>query len=143
MEAPLPYVCLCFGWIQDLLEEVTVPDLAAAEQMLLAMLDRGGMIVHVYRDNDQEHPELVGKHRRLRSLRFSAVDHAGGPEGGHEIERFLLDAVSFRAWADALKRNATLEQRWAVVDLWPLKEEESAFLYGRATLISQAGLRPM
>lgn len=137
----MSYVVMCFGWLQDLLEEERVPDLSAALQMLCAMMDRGGMIVHAYRETDQEHPELVGRHRRLQSLHTSpAGNEYFEIESGHEIERFLLDAASFRIWADALKRNVALEQHWMVVDLWPLEEGECECLYGRATLIP--GARP-
>lgn len=134
MEARLPYLCICFGWLQDLLEEERVPDLSAAVRRLYAMLDRGGMIVHVYRETDQEHPELVGRHRKLGSL--GAFPSEAFQEGNdHEVERFLLDAANFRSWADALERNVPLDQLWRVVDLWPLEEGQSDCLYGRATLI--------
>jgi hypothetical protein len=153
--ARLPYVCMCFGWFQELLEEERVPDFSAAVRMLSAMLDRGGMIVHVYRATDEEHAELIGRHRRLRSLDSGSVESgfvdsgavnsrgahstvgysAFGQEAGHEIERFLLDAASFRAWADALKRDVALEQRWKVIDLWPFEEGDGECFYGRATLI--------
>jgi hypothetical protein len=82
------YVCMSFGWFQELLAETTVPDFAAAEAKLLEMLDRGGMIVHVYRETDQEHPELVGRHRRLRS--FNA-GNTTDPYPEHEVESFTLD----------------------------------------------------
>lgn len=138
-EARLRYVCMCFGWFQELIGETSVTDLSAAEAEILAMLDRGAMIVHVYRETDQEHPELVGRHSRLRS--FNAGPSERTPpeaEGTHEIERFLLDAEKFQVWADALKRNAPMDQCWAVVDLWPLEQGESDCLYGRATLIQSA-----
>jgi hypothetical protein len=135
MEARLPYLCICFGWLQDLLEEERAPNLSAAVRTLYAMLDRGGMIVHVYRETDQEHPELVGRHRKLGSL--DAIPNEALHEANdHEVERFLLDAASFRVWADALQRNVPLERLWRVVDLWPLEEGQSDCLYGRATLIS-------
>jgi hypothetical protein len=135
MEARLPYLCISFGWLQDLLEEEKAPDLFAAVRAMYAMLDRGGMIVHVYRETDQEHPELVGRHRKLGSL-GGVADEISPNRGEHEVERFLLDAGSFRAWADALQRDAALERFWRVVDLWPLEEGESDCLYGRATLIA-------
>ena len=127
------YVCMCFGGFQALIGETSVADLSAAKAEILTMLERGAMIVHAYRDTDQEHPELVGSHRRLR---FGQADRgAPAPEAAHEIERFLLDPESFHVWADALKRNAPIEQCWAVVDLWPLEQDEAECLYGRATLI--------
>jgi len=80
---------MCFGWYQELLAEVRVDDLAAAEAKVLEMLDHGGMIVHVYRETDAMNPELVGRHRRLRS--FIAVEESEtlprGVEPPHEIER--------------------------------------------------------
>jgi len=83
------YTCMCFGWYQELLAEVRVDDLAAAEAKVLEMLDHGGMIVHVYRETDAMNPELVGRHRRLRS--FIAVEESEtlprGVEPPHEIER--------------------------------------------------------
>ena len=82
------YVCMSFGWFQELLAETTVPDFPAAEVKLLEMLEHGGMIVHVYRETDQEHPELVGRHRRLRSF---IEGNATDTEPGHEVERFSLD----------------------------------------------------
>jgi hypothetical protein len=135
----LSYVVMCFGWLQEPVEEERVPDFSAAFEMLCAMMDRGGMIVHAYRETDQEHPELVGRHRRLRSLHTSPeVNQSFEIESGHEIERFLLDSASFRTWADALKHKLALEQRWMVIDLWPLEEGECECLYGRATLIPGA-----
>jgi hypothetical protein len=139
----LSYVVMCFGWLQELLEEERVPDFSAALQTLFVMMDRGGMIVHAYRETDQEHPELVGRHRRLHSIHTSgAVNGHFEREPGHEIERFLLDAASFRTWADALKRNVPLEQNWTVIDLWPIEEGECECLYGRATLIDGAPIPP-
>ena len=82
------YVCMSFGWFQELLAETTVPNFAAAEAKLLEMLDRGGMIVHVYRETDQEHPELVGRHRRLRSFNSG---NPTDPYPEHEVESFMLD----------------------------------------------------
>ena len=82
------YVCMSFGWFQELLAETTVPDFPTAEAKLLDMLDRGSMIVHVYRETDREYPALVGRHRRLRS--FYAGDKTDR-ESGHEIERLHFD----------------------------------------------------
>ncbi|HEY4047536.1 MAG TPA: hypothetical protein VGM27_11780 [Acidobacteriaceae bacterium] len=138
----MSYVVMCFGWLQELLEEERVPDFSAALQTLSVMMDRGGMIVHAYRETDQEHPELVGRHHRLQSVHTSpTVNDHSELEPGHEIERFLLDAASFRTWADALKRNVALEQLWRVIDLWPVEEGECECLYGRATLIEGARIR--
>jgi hypothetical protein len=85
---------MSFGWFQELLAEIIVPDLTAAEVKLVEMLDCGAMIVHVYREADREHPELVGRHRRLRCF------YAGtgtDPEPGHEIERLHLEKSSPQA----------------------------------------------
>ena len=82
------YVCMSFGWFHELLAETTVPDFSSAEEKLLDWLDHGSMIVHVYRETDWNYPELVGRHRRLRS--FYAGNETG-LEPGHEIQRLHLD----------------------------------------------------
>lgn len=139
VEARLRYVCMSFGWFQALIDETSVADLSAAEAEIFDMLERGAMIAHAYRETDQEHPELVGRHRNFRSLQFEPADRAAPePAATHEIERFLLDLESFQLWADALKHNAPIEQRWIVVDLWPFEQDQAECLYGRATLIPGA-----
>lgn len=132
----MSYICMCFGWYQELLRETRALDLAAAEAELLEMLDRGGMIVHVYRDVNRENPELVGRHSRLRSF-IAAEDREKLRQGGsmpHEVERFLLDAESFGAWSSAKESGALLEQRWAIVDLYSAGGQTSASIYGKAIL---------
>jgi len=129
---------MCFGWYQELLEEARVEDLAAAEARLLEMLDRGGMIVHVYRETDAENPELVGRHRRLRSFTSSGDSGCSCNDGivPHEVERFLLDKAGLDVWVDASKTDGLVEQRWSVIDVWPVEGHDQPGVYGKATLIS-------
>ncbi len=137
MEAELRYVCMSFGWYQELLEEVHVPDFSSAEAKLLEMLDRGGMIVHAYRESDAENPELVGRHARLRS--FNAGDDGQRPAEDrvvpHEIERFLLDAASMDVWVTACETGGVMDERWSVVELWPVQGNGRGSMYGKARLI--------
>jgi hypothetical protein len=133
---------MSFGWYQELLEEAHVPDFTAAEAKVLEMLDRGGMIVHAYRETDSDNPELVGRHARLRS--FNCGDAVDGPvQAGaipHEVERFLLDAASLDAWVRASETGGVVDERWSVVELWPVSEPVSEYdrpsMYGKARLIS-------
>lgn len=131
------YLCMCFGWYQELLREAHADGVIAAESKLIEMLEDGGMIVHCYRETDLENPELVGRHRRLRF--FVAPAGQGSRVGGevpHQIERFLLDFASLETWKRAINSNRPLEGRWSVVELWSLDEERPSSLYGKATLIS-------
>ena len=133
---------MCFGWYQELLSEACADDLASAERKLLEMLDHGGMIVHVYRETDQENPELVGRHGLYRSFiageRDTSRRDAALP---HEVERFLLDPVAMDAWVQARKTNGLLEQRWSVIDLWPIDGQDRSSIYGKAMLVDSA-VRP-
>ncbi len=133
------YICMSFGGFQPHFDESHVADLSAAEAEIVAMLERGAMIVHAYRETDQEHPELVGRHRMLCSSCFESAERGTqAAEAAHQIERFLIDPENFQVWADALNRNAPIEQCWAVVELWPPAQEETDCFYGRATLIESA-----
>lgn len=127
---------MCFGWYQELLEETRVADFAAAEARLLEMLDRGGMIVHVYRETDADNPELVGRHRRLRSFTTGAACSCSDDSVPHEVERFLLDRESLDAWAQASKMDGVLEKHWSVVDVWPVERQDQPGIYGKAMLIT-------
>ena len=133
---------MCFGWYQELLRETRVPDLGTAEVELLRMLDEGGMIVHAYRDQNQENPELVGRHSRLR--RFIAAEERPAARSGnappHEVERFLLDAESLAAWSRASETADLIDYRWSVVEFWSAGENSSAF-YGKAVLCRTAPIR--
>jgi hypothetical protein len=137
-EAGLRYVCMSFGWYQELLEEAHLADFSAAEAKVLEMLDCGAMIVHAYRETDADHPELVGRHARLRS--FNCGESEDGPiQAGatvHEVERFLLDAASLEAWVRASETGGVVDERWSVVELWPVSEDDRTSMYGKARLIS-------
>jgi hypothetical protein len=143
----LRYICMCFGWYQELLRDMHVDNLVAAEARIFEMLDQGGMIVHAYRETDLENPELVGRHGRLRSF-MAANDFGGSRKGGilpHEIERFLLDTANLDAWTHASKTGGLLEGRWSVVDLWSTQGQDQSCLYGKAILVARAavGASPM
>jgi hypothetical protein len=131
---------MSFGWYQELLEEVRVADFSAAEAKLVEMLDRGGMIVHAYRETDAENPELVGRHRRLRSFNANGNSACTCQDEAvpHEVERFLLDRDSFDLWASASETNGVVENRWSIVDLWPVEAIGQSGVYGKALLISQS-----
>ncbi len=134
----MPYICMCFGWYQELLGEVRVDDLRRAEAKLFEMLDKGGMIVHVYRDTDRENPEVVGRHRRFRNF-FAPCESSGQPpltELPHEVERFLLDRASLDTWSRARKIEALLEGRWSIVDLWSSFDLDASPIYGKAVLVA-------
>ena len=135
------YICMGFGWYQELLREAQVEGLASAEEKLLEMLDRGAMIVHVYRETDAEHPELVGRHSRLRSFFSGVTENTDGTTQPHEVERFLLDSSAMDDWAAARRTDRLLDQRWSVIELWadsrPAQERDEAIVYGRAMLIAQ------
>ncbi|MGI8772286.1 MAG: hypothetical protein ACR2JE_12715 [Acidobacteriaceae bacterium] len=136
MEAELRYVCMSFGWYQELLEEAHLDDFPAAEAKLVEMLDRGGMIVHAYRETDTENPELVGRHARLCS--FNAGDHGECSKSGktpHEVERFLLDVASMDAWVMASETGGVVDERWSVVELWPVQGHDLPAMYGKARLV--------
>ncbi|AXC11046.1 hypothetical protein ACPOL_1702 [Acidisarcina polymorpha] len=142
------YICMCFGWYHELLRESRAHDLAAAAAQTLEMLDQDGMIVHVYRETDPDNPELVGRHRRLRSF-IQALDLQAGdlqagdqqkqPSGAslcHEVERFLLDPESVVLWNQAKEGNGLLEQRWSIVDFWSAETRSPGNFYGKAILIA-------
>jgi hypothetical protein len=137
MEARMKYTCMSFGWYHEFLEEVSVSDLSAAEHKLLDMLDRGGMIVHAYRETDSENPELVGRHRRLRA--FNSVAAGECPRScetlPHEVERFLLDPANLDAWTRASETGEVVDQRWAVLELWPADISSQSGMYGKARLV--------
>ena len=141
----MKYTCMSFGWYHELLEEAEVSDLSAAEIKLLAMLDRGGMIVHAYRETDAENPELVGRHRRLRA--FNSAAEGECPHAGetlphrvdetlpHEVERFLLDPANLDVWTRASETGGVVDQRWAVLELWPPDISSQSGMYGKARLV--------
>jgi hypothetical protein len=136
----LRYICMCFGWYQELLRDTRVDNLAAAEAKLFEMLDQGGMIVHAYRETDSENPELVGRHGRLRSF-LAATDLGPSKEGGtlpHEVERFLLDPANLEAWTHASEANRLLEGRWSIVELWSAPGQDQSCIYGKARLVIPA-----
>src|ERR1700760_2239281 len=142
MEARMKYTCMSFGWYHEFLEEVEVNDLFAAERKLVDMLDRDAMIVHVYRETDSENPELVGRHRRLRA--FNSVAQGECPCAderlSHEVERFLLDPAKLEVWTRASETGGIVDQRWAVLELWPADVSSQSGMYGKARLIDvQAG----
>jgi hypothetical protein len=140
----LRYICMCFGWYQELLRDTRVDNLAAAEARLFEMLDQGGMIVHVYRETDSENPELVGRHGRLRSF-LAATDLGPLKEDGilpHEVERFLLDRANLEAWTHASERNRLLEGRWSIVELWSAPGPDQSCIYGKAKLVVPAVIGP-
>ncbi len=87
------YICMSFGWYQELLHETQIEGLAAAEAKLLDMLDQGAMIVHVYRETDAENPEIVGRHSRLR--RF--YSEGGDAVIAHEVERCSQNSANLDA----------------------------------------------
>ena len=128
----MQYTCESFGWYQEFLEQVTVDGFAAAEVKVLELLDRGGMIVHAYRETARDTPELVGRHQKLRSFNAGGLP-CSEDSVPHEVERFLLDADHFHTWARAREQNAVVEQRWCVVELWPGAGEGS--FYGKARLV--------
>jgi hypothetical protein len=136
----LRYICMCFGWYQELLRDTRVDNLAAAEAKLFEMLEQGGMIVHAYRETDSENPELVGRHGRLRSF-LAATDLGPSKEGGtlpHEVERFLLDPANLEAWTHASEANRLLEGRWSIVELWSAPGQDQSCIYGKARLVIPA-----
>jgi hypothetical protein len=103
------------------------------------------MIVHVYRETDAINPELVGRHRRLRSF-IGAEECESLPRGAepqHEIERFLIDPAGLEAWSRASSTGGLLEQRWSVVDLRLAVGLNQPHIYGKALLASaRAGYSP-
>lgn len=140
MEGELRYVCMSFGWYQELLEEAHLPDFSAAEATLVEMLDRGGMIVHAYRETDPDNPELVGRHARLRSFNAGSDGECSSREEGvaHEVERFLLDPASMDVWMRARETHGVVDERWSVVEFWSMDGHvhEQPFIYGKARLIA-------
>jgi hypothetical protein len=130
----LAYVCMSFGWYQELLAQVRVETLDAATDKLLDMLDQDGMIVHAYRDTDADNPELVGHHRRLRSFITGEGKQRSDSAAPHEIERFLLEPANLAAWTQARKMDGILEQRWSIVELWASGDGNDASMYGKALL---------
>jgi hypothetical protein len=137
----MEYLCMCFGWFQELLREERVPNFAAAEAKVAEMLDGGGMIVHAYRESNTDQPEIVGRNRTFQS--FMAV--SGNAQSGHEIERYLLDASLVHAWRQAVQRGGLLENRWQVMDVAGDPHPENEPVFGRATRLhgsaSRYGLR--
>jgi hypothetical protein len=137
MEMRMKYTCMSFGWYHEFLEEAEVSDLSAAELKLLDMLDRGGMIVHAYRETDPENPELVGRHRRLRAFNSAAEGECPHAEEAlpHEVERFLLDPANLDVWTRASETGGVVDQRWAVLELWPADITSQSGMYGKARLL--------
>jgi hypothetical protein len=138
-EIGMEYVCMSFGWFQELLREERVPNFAAAEAKLVEMLEAGGMIVHAYRESNPDQPELVGRNRTFRSF---MAERRG--LSAHEVERYLLDRALLPAWKNAVERDGVIENRWQVVDLAPPQEVEGQPVYGKAMRLMQgAGARAL
>lgn len=131
------YTCMSFGWYHELLKETQVSSFAAAERKLLEMLDGGGMIVHAYRETDRDTPEIVGRHGRLRAFMTDTATERAREASAfpHELERFLLDAASARAWVRASETGQVLDERWSVVELWPPAGHNQQYMYGKAMLV--------
>jgi hypothetical protein len=129
------YDCMAFGWFQEFLSEERVDDLAAAEARVRELLDGDAMIVHVYRETDGENPELIGRHGRLCAFTAgngSEIAHASSAT--HEICRFLLDTDGLEMWQAAKDRDALIDSRWLVVDLYPQGDQSVPAVYGKAML---------
>lgn len=131
----MEYVCMSFGWFQELLKEERVPNFAAAEAKVVEMLDAGGMIAHGYRESNLDQPELVGRNRTFRS--FMAAQ-AKGPSA-HEVERYLLDRGALAVWQRAAERDGVIENRWQVVDLSREPEAGAQPVFGKATRMAGGG----
>ena len=129
----MEYVCMSFGWFQELLKEERMPNFAAAEAKLVEMLDSGGMIVHAYRESNLDQPELVGRNRTFRS--FMAAQAKG--LAAHEMERYLLDLTQLPSWQRAVEREEAIENRWQVVDLVPSQQVEGQPVFGKAMRLVQ------
>jgi hypothetical protein len=129
------YDCMAFGWFQEFLSEERVNDLTAAEARVTELLDGDAMIVHVYRETDAENPELIGRHGRLCAFTSgNGSEIADASPASHEICRFLLDTDGLEMWQAAKDRDALIDSRWSVVDLYPQGDQPGMAVYGKAML---------